>query len=99
MFNISLKLLFLKSINYNLFTIMNDISEILRTLLDKTSDSTDAGQEFEKMLRADDELKSDYKAWCDEHGYDVKTGYQDYLDEIVDAGSIWNTLEEYGNDI
>ncbi len=74
---------------------MNDISDILRSLLDRYSMASDAEAEFASMLEQDATLKSDYDVWCEANGYDVKTGYQDYVDELMDSrDSIWINLNE-----
>lgn len=73
---------------------MNDIAEILRNLLDRNSQASDAEREFRSMMREDRSLKEDYKDWCEEQGYDIKTGYQDYIDELLETrDSIWDDIE------
>ena len=73
---------------------MNDIAEILRNLLDRNSQASDAEREFRSMMREDRSLKEDYKEWCEEQGYDIKTGYQDYIDELLETrDSIWDDIE------
>lgn len=79
---------------YNIF-IMNDISDILRTLLDQLSIASKVDAEFANMLECDDTLKGDYEEWCEANGYDLKTGYKDYIDELIDSrDSIWENLNE-----
>ena len=74
---------------------MNDISDILRALLDQHVLVSDADREFAKMLAEDEELKVDYDDWCVANGYDEKTGYQDFFDEIIESrDSIWENLNE-----
>ena len=74
---------------------MNDIAEILRALLDQYSRLSEVDREFVDMMDNDPQLREDYKQWCDEYGYDVKTGYQDFLDELlVNRDEIWETMDE-----
>lgn len=74
---------------------MNDISDILSALLDQHSRISEAEDEFKMMLEEDKSLLSDYKEWCDERGYDTKTGYQDYFDELMESrDSIWENINE-----
>lgn len=74
---------------------MNDISEIIRALLDQYSNTSEAEREFESMMNEDSQLKSDYKQWCDEMGYDNKTGYQDFIDELMqDRDEFWESMSE-----
>ena len=73
--------------------IMNDISEILRCLLDQYSQLDDVDNEFQRMISEDDELKKEYDNWCEANGYNPKTGYQDYLDELLESqDSIWENI-------
>ena len=45
---------------------MNDISEILRTLLDQLARTSEVEQEFVNMMNNDPQLSEDYKLWCEE---------------------------------
>ena len=75
---------------------MNDISEILRALLDKHSNTAALDEEFHDMLRDDEQLKSDYATWCDEHGYKKSNGYRDFVNEIVESqDSVWDNYLEF----
>ena len=80
--------------------IMNDISEILRELLDRYGNSNRLDREFDRMLQADEILREDYDEWCDVHGYSLATGFRDYIDEFVESqDSIWDNYKEFGNEI
>ena len=82
------------------FRRMNDISDLLRELLDRFSNTSELDREFRRMLRDDPSLKDDYDVWCDDRGYKPATGYRDYIDEIVESqDSIWDTYHEFGNNI
>lgn len=79
---------------------MNDISEILRELLDRYSNTSDLDLEFERMRREDEEFEKDYIEWCDENGYNVKDGYRDFINEIIESqDSFWDNYQEFGNNI
>lgn len=79
---------------------MNDISEILRELLDRFSNTPELDQEFERMRREVDGFNDDYVEWCEENGYSVNDGYRDFIDEIVESqDSYWDNYQEYGNNI
>ena len=74
---------------------MNDISEILRALLDQLSNTGEVEREFEDMMNDDPELQEDYKLWCEDMGYSVKTGYQDFIDEQMrDREDFWDSMSE-----
>ncbi|MBP3737495.1 MAG: hypothetical protein IJ775_02300 [Muribaculaceae bacterium] len=77
---------------------MNDISEILRALLDRYSNTSELDSEFHDMLRDDEQLNADYAQWCDERGYNVRNGYRDFINEIVESqDSIWDDYREFDN--
>ena len=79
---------------------MNDISDLLRELLDRYSNTPELDQEFERMRREVDGFNDDYVEWCEENGYSVKDGYRDFIDEIVESqDSYWDNYQEYGNNI
>ncbi len=74
---------------------MNDISELLRALLDKLSNTEEVEREFKDMMNDDPQLKEDYKLWCDDMGYSIKTGYQDFIDEqMQDRDEFWESMNE-----
>ena len=65
---------------------MNDISDLLRELLDRYSNTPELDEEFERM--------------CDENGYNVKDGYRDFINEIIESqDSYWDNYHEFGNNI
>ena len=74
---------------------MNDIPDILRALLDQYSMESVVDSEFKKMLDEDPQLMADYEEWCTSMGYDVSTGYNDFVDELVESrDSIWDNINE-----
>ncbi|MBQ9217745.1 MAG: hypothetical protein IJ724_13730 [Muribaculaceae bacterium] len=79
---------------------MNDISDLLRELLDRYSNTGELDREFRRMLRDDPNLRDEYEVWCDDHGYKTSTGFRDFIDEIVESqDSFWDTYHEFGNNI
>ena len=74
---------------------MNDISEILSSLLDQYSRVSEIDSEFVYMMDNDPQLQEDYKLWSEEYGYDIKTGYKDFIDEqLRDRDEFWETMTE-----
>ena len=70
---------------------MNDISDLLRELLDRYSNTPELDQEFERMRREDEEFDKEYIVWCEENGYSVKDGYRDFINEIIESqDSYWD---------
>jgi len=79
---------------------MNEISDILRELLDRYSNTPELDAEFERMQREDEDFAKEYAIWCEESGYAVKDGYRDFINEIIESqDSIWDNYQEYGNNI
>ena len=79
---------------------MYDISEILRELLDRYSNTSELDHEIERMRRENEGFEDEYATWCDEYGYTVKDGYRDFINEIVESqDSYWDNYQEFGNNI
>lgn len=74
---------------------MNDISEILRTLLDQYSRASDVCEIFKERLDSDTQLMADYKEWCEGNGYNEKSAYRDYVNELIDSrDSFWDNYAD-----
>ena len=79
---------------------MNDITDILRELLDRYSNTPELDMEFERMRREDEVFEKNYVEWCEESGYNVKDGYRDFINEIIESqDSYWDNYQEFGNNI
>lgn len=79
---------------------MNDITDILRELLDRYSNTPELDMEFERMMREDKEFVEEYTVWCEENGYNIKDGYRDFINEIIESqDSYWDNYQEFGNNI
>jgi hypothetical protein len=79
---------------------MNDISDILRELLDRFSNTPELDEEFDRMVRTDEEFNNEYTIWCEENGYNVKNGYREFINEIIESqDSYWDNYQEFGNNI
>ena len=79
---------------------MNDITDILRELLDRYSNTPELDEEFERMMREDKEFVEEYTVWCEENGFSVKDGYRDFINEIIESqDSYWDNYQEFGNNI
>ena len=78
----------------------NDFSDTLRELLDRFSNTSELDKEFQRKLREEAGFNEEYEAWCEENGYEVKTGYRDFINEIIeDQDSYWDSYDEFGNNI
>ena len=79
---------------------MNDITDILRELLDRYSNTPELDEEFERMMREDEEFVKEYTVWCEENGLSLKDGYRDFINEIIESqDSYWDNYQEFGNNI
>lgn len=72
-----------------------DINEILQSLLDRLSRVSEVDSEFQRMIDNDPALMAEYEEWCAGNGYDTRTGYQDYVDELMESrDSVWDNMNE-----
>lgn len=76
-----------------------DIEDIIRTIIDQNRSIDFVESEFQRMLNDDAEIKAAYQEWCDDLGLSPKTGYIEYIEEIMESrNSVWDTLSEFGDD-
>ena len=79
---------------------MYDINDILRELLDRYSNTPELDMQFDRMMREDEEFVKEYTVWCEENGYNIKDGYRDFINEIIESqDSYWDNYQEFGNNI
>ncbi len=79
---------------------MNDIQDLLRELLDRYGNTEELDAQFNALMQADDELREEYKTWCNALGYRKSNGYRMYINELVESqDSIWDNYREFGNEI
>lgn len=75
---------------------MNELSEFFIELLQQHRSIDIAESEFRRMMDDDDELRADYKEWCEEHDYAEKYGFKEFSEEYLDSqDSIWESLNDY----
>lgn len=78
---------------------MNDITEIFEYYLKQYGSVDIAESEFKKMLHEDEELRSQYKEWCEINGSSEKSGFSDYADEyLASQNDVWQSLADYDDD-
>ena len=52
------------------------------------------------MRRETEGFEEEYAVWCDENGYNIKDGYRDFINEIIESqDSYWDNYQEFGNNI
>lgn len=55
-----------------------------------------AEAEFRRLMEDDEELRVDYRTWCEENGYSEKRGFSEFCEEYLDSqDSKWETLNDY----
>ncbi len=75
---------------------MYDIPTLIHDLLLQFGSVDIAESEFKRMVNEDDELKNEFKRWCEEFGYKERNAFRNYCqDYIQDHESIFDTLSEY----
>ena len=73
-----------------------DIEDTIQAIIDQHRSIDFVESEFLCMLNEDEELKAKYIKRCYELGYSPKTGYMDYIEEILESqDSVWNSLTEF----
>ncbi|MGN0212931.1 MAG: hypothetical protein ACI4AN_08335 [Muribaculaceae bacterium] len=73
-----------------------DIEDTIQAIIDQHRSIDFVESEFLRMLNEDSELKAKYMEWCYELGYSPKTGYMDYIEEILESqDSVWDSLTEF----
>ena len=76
-----------------------DIEETIRAIIDQHRSIDFVESEFQRQLNDDEKLKEAYMDWCEELGLTPKTGYVDYIEEILESeNSVWDSLSEFGED-
>ncbi|MBP2690634.1 MAG: hypothetical protein J6B44_02240 [Muribaculaceae bacterium] len=75
---------------------MNDITDFFKRLLDQHRSIDIAEAEFLRLMADDEELREEYKEWCDACGYSEKHGFTEFCEEYMDSqDSIWESLNDY----
>ncbi len=75
---------------------MNDLNEFFKDLLTQYHSIDVAEDWFRRMMSDDEDLRREYKDWCDEYGYTEKHGFKDYCEEYLEnQDSIWESLNDY----
>lgn len=79
-----------------IFLTMTDIETLIQSLVDQTGALDMAQSEFKRMLADDNELRADYKEWCEELGYSERNGFIEYAEEFVNSREEkWDSLTDY----
>jgi len=63
---------------------MKAIEEIFEDLIAQHGSFDIAEHEFKKMAYEDNDLRDNYRLWCEEHGYKERSGFIDYCHKYID---------------
>lgn len=75
---------------------MNDITRIFDDMLQQHRSIDIAEAEFKKLIHEDENMREEYREWCDAVGSSEKNGFRDYCEEYIKSqDSIWDTLNDY----
>jgi hypothetical protein len=75
---------------------MDDITLLFDDLLKSYGSVDIAEAEFKRMINDDQDLRDEYRNWCDEVGFSEKRGFLDYFEEYMETqDSIWDNLNDY----
>ncbi len=74
---------------------MEYITDLFNDMLQQYGSADIAEAEFKKLVHEDQELRAQYREWCDEVGSSEKHGFRDYCDEYFESQeSIWDNLKD-----
>jgi len=73
-----------------------NITDYFISIIHQTPTIDMAESEFKRALADDDELRRDYREWCQEVGSTEKRGFLDFCEEYVDGqNEVWDSLKDY----
>lgn len=73
-----------------------DITQYFVKLLESNQSIDMAHDEFKRIMADDPEFKEQYRAWCNEQGYNPRTGFKEWLREYIEnCESIYDTLDDF----
>lgn len=73
-----------------------NITDYFIELLEQNGSVDIAVAEFKRNLSDDAELRTAYRAWCQEQGTAERYGFVDFCREYIeDRNDVWNSLKDY----
>lgn len=73
-----------------------DIPQYFKNLIHEIPSFSIAEAEFRRNMEYDEQLRNAYKKWCEDEGYELRTGFMDFCQEYADErNDMWNTLTDY----
>lgn len=73
-----------------------DITDFFVSLIESNGAIDVAEAEFKRIVADDDELREQYKQWCDDTGTTERHGFSDFAAEYMENhDAIWDSLNDY----
>ncbi len=75
---------------------MEDITDYFINLLNEHQSLDIAESEFKRAIAEDENLRAEYREWCQLEGNSEKNGFLDFCREYLDdRNEVWETLNDY----
>lgn len=75
---------------------MESITDLFDNLIHQYRSVDIAESEFIKLIHEDQNLRDEYREWCDAVGSNEKNGFADYCEDYkASQDSIYDTLSDY----
>lgn len=73
-----------------------DITQYFINLMHESSSLDMAEAEFRRSLIGDEDMRTAYKEWCEEHGFSEKNGFSEFCEEYMEnKNEMWDSLSDY----
>lgn len=74
----------------------NGIVQFITDLIQQSGSYDIARAEFYRIISDDDDLRQQYRQWCDDNGYSEREGFDEFVDRRIDnLDSVWDSLNDY----
>ena len=75
---------------------MTDFNELIENIIHQSGAIDIAESQFKRMLADDNDLRNEYKDWCEEMGYSERKGFSEYAEEYIsNREEKWDSLTDY----
>ncbi len=76
-----------------------DIEEHFISIIEQARSIDIAEADFKRAIAEDNDLRKQYRNWCQEVGSSEKNGFMDFCEEyMADRNEIWDSLSDYDDD-
>lgn len=73
-----------------------DITDFFANLISQSGSYDIAKAEFGRLMAEDDNLRDEYREWCEANGYSERNGFDHYCDEhMASTDSVWDSLNDF----